>query len=57
MIHRATFSRKVHTGLGFGADMVGSETTLGRGPRGVRERHVERDRLRNEFTVRGDGGA
>lgn len=48
---------QVHIGLGVGADLVGGETIVGRGPGGVRARHVERDRLRNELAVRSYRGA
>ena len=47
---------QVHTSVGVGSDLVGGEAALGRRARGVRERHVERDRLRDELFVCGDGG-
>lgn len=47
----------MYTGVGLGSDMVGGEAAVGRRARGVRERHVERDRLRDQLPVRRDGGA
>lgn len=46
-----------YIGLGLGVDLVGGETIVGRGPGGVRERHVECDRLCNELAVRSHGRA
>lgn len=48
---------QVYIGLGVGVDLVGGETIVGRGPGGVRERYVERDRLRNELAIRSHGSA
>lgn len=48
---------QVYIGLGVGVDLVGGEAIVGRGPGGVRERYVERDRLRNELVVRSHSGA
>lgn len=44
---------QVHPGVGLGPDLVRGEAAVGRRPRGVRERHVERDRLRDQLLVRG----
>jgi len=48
---------QVYIGLGVGIDLVGGETIVGCGPGGIRERYVERDRLRNEFAIRSHSGA
>lgn len=39
--------------MGIGPDLVRGEAVVGRRPRGVRERHVERDRFRDQLLVRG----
>lgn len=44
---------QVHPGVGIGPYLVRGEAAVGRRPRGIRERHVERDRLRNQLLVRG----
>lgn len=45
---------QVHPGVGVRPDLVRGEAVVGRRARGVRERHVERDRLRHELVVRRD---
>lgn len=54
---RDNLTLQVYISLGVGADLVGGEAIVGRGSGGIRERHVERDRLRDELAVRGHGRA